>query len=139
MLLREQEINEVKNETKRKLNMLDDEINNILGKFNVDLAILRLKCELFEKPCEYNSIKKERKLRILAKERINEIKRLREEVKNNEDKLLDDETKIIKLSTDLRYEKHSLLDRVAVLESKLIKLEISPELIDRIKNWVLSS
>ena len=119
--------------------MLDDEINNILGKFNVDLAILRLKCELFEKPCEYNSIKKERKLRILAKERINEIKRLREEVKNNEDKLLDDETKIIKLSTDLRYEKHSLLDRVAVLESKLIKLEISPELIDRIKNWVLSS
>ena len=137
--MREQEINEVKNETKRKLNMLDDEINNILGKFNVDLAILRLKCELFEKPCEYNSIKKERKLRILAKERINEIKRLREEVKNNEDKLLDDETKIIKLSTDLRYEKHSLLDRVAVLESKLIKLEISPELIDRIKNWVLSS
>ena len=137
--MREQEINEVKNETKRKLNMLDDEINNILGKFNVDLAILRLKCELFEKPYEYNSIKKERKLRILAKERINEIKRLREEVKNNEDKLLDDETKIIKLSTDLRYEKHSLLDRVAVLESKLIKLEISPELIDRIKNWVLSS
>ena len=137
--MRKQEINEIKNETKRKLNMLDDEINNILGKFNVDLAILRLKCELFEKPCEYNSIKKERKLRILAKERINEIKRLREEVKNNEDKLLDDETKIIKLSTDLRYEKHSLLDRVAVLESKLIKLEISPELIDRIKNWVLSS
>ena len=120
--MREQEINEVKNETKRKLNKLDDEINNILGKFNVDLAILRLKCELFEKPCEYNSIKKERKLRIL----INEIKRLKEEVKNNEDKLLDDETKIIKLSTDLRYEKHSLLDRVAVLESKLIKLEISP-------------
>ena len=124
--MREQEINEVKNETKRKLNMLDDEINNILGKFNVDLAILRLKCELFEKPCEYNSIKKERKLRILAKERINEMKRLKEEVKNNEDKLLDDETKIIKLSTDLRYKKHSLLDRVAVLESKLIKLEISP-------------
>ena len=137
--MEEQEINEIKNETKRKLNMLDGEINNILGKFNVDLAILRLKCELFEKPCEYNSIKKERKLRILAKERINEIKRLKEEVKNNEDKLLDDEIKIIKLSTDLRYGKHSLLDRVAVLESKFKKLEIPHELIDRIKNWVLSS
>ena len=31
-LLREQEINEIKNETKRKLNMLDDEINDILEK-----------------------------------------------------------------------------------------------------------
>ena len=49
--------------------MLDDEINNILGKLYVDLAILRLKCELFEKPYEYNSFKKERKLRILAKKK----------------------------------------------------------------------
>ena len=31
-LLREQEINEIKNETKRKLNMLNDEINDILEK-----------------------------------------------------------------------------------------------------------
>ena len=68
-LLREQEINEIKNETKRKLNMLDDEINNILGKLYVDLAILRLKCEFFEKPHEYSSIKKERKSRILAKKK----------------------------------------------------------------------
>ena len=30
--MREQEINEIKNGIKRKLNMLDDEINNILGK-----------------------------------------------------------------------------------------------------------
>ena len=66
-LLEEQEINEIKNETKRKLNMLDDEINNILGKLYVDLAILRLKCDFFEKPYECNFIKKERKLRILAR------------------------------------------------------------------------
>ena len=32
-LLREQEINQIKSETKRKLNMLDDEINDILEKF----------------------------------------------------------------------------------------------------------
>ena len=31
-LLREQEINEIKNETKRKLSMLNDEINDILEK-----------------------------------------------------------------------------------------------------------
>ena len=30
-LLREQEINQIKNEIKRKLNMLDDEINDILS------------------------------------------------------------------------------------------------------------
>ena len=47
--------------------MLDDEINNILGKLYVDLSILRLKCEFFEKPCDSNSVKKKRKLRILAK------------------------------------------------------------------------
>ena len=29
--------------------MLDDEINNLLGKLYVHLATLRLKCEFFEK------------------------------------------------------------------------------------------
>ena len=66
-LLREQEINEIKNETNRKLNMSDDEINDILEKWDVDLRTLRLKCKFFEKPYEYNSIEKERELRILAK------------------------------------------------------------------------
>ena len=41
------EINEIKNETKRKLNMLDNVISNILGKLYVDLATLRLKREFF--------------------------------------------------------------------------------------------
>ena len=122
----EQEINEIKNETKRKLNMLDDEINNILGKLYVDLAILRLKWEFFEKPYEYNSIKKERKLRILAKKKKWK-ERLKEEVKNNEHQSLDGQTKIFKLLTDLEYEKNDALHNIVVLESKLIKLEISPE------------
>ena len=47
--------------------MLDNEVNNILGKLYVDLAILRLKCDFFEKHYECNFIKKERKLRILAR------------------------------------------------------------------------
>ena len=92
----------------------------MLRKLYVDLAILRLKCEFFEKPYECNSIKKERKLRILAKQRINETERLKEEVKNNEDKLLDGETKVFKLLTDLKYEKHNALNDIAVLESKFI-------------------
>ena len=60
-------MNEIKNETKRKLNTLVDEINFILERLDVDLTTLILKCDFFEKPYEYNSIKKERKLLILAK------------------------------------------------------------------------
>ena len=41
---REQEINEIKNETKRKLNLLDGEINDILKKSDVDLTTLIIKC-----------------------------------------------------------------------------------------------
>ena len=41
---------------------------------------------------------------MLPKE-INIIERLKEEVKNDEDELLDGETKIFRLSTDLKYEK----------------------------------
>ena len=41
------------------------------------------------------------------------------------------------LLTDLEYEKIEILHNIAVLESKLTKLEISSEPIDRIKNSVL--
>ena len=116
--------------------MLDDEINNILEKLDVHLTTLRLKCKFLKKPYEYDSIKKESELKISAKEKISEIKRLKEDVKNNEDKLLDGETKIFKLLTDLEYEEHDAMHNITLLESKLIKLEISPEQVDRIKNSV---
>ena len=45
-LLRKQEINEIKNETKRKLNTLDDEMSDILEKLNVNLMTLELRCNL---------------------------------------------------------------------------------------------
>ena len=48
-LLREPEINEIKDETKRKLNMLDDEINNILENLYAYLTTLITKYEFFEK------------------------------------------------------------------------------------------
>ena len=52
---------------------------------------------------------------------------------------MDGETKILKLLTDLEYKKNDTLHNIVVLESKLIKLEISPARIDRIKNLILLS
>ena len=79
----------------------------------------------------------------MAKAKINEVEGLKEEVENNEDELLDylldGETKVSKLLDDLDYEKHDALHNTIVLESKSIKLEISPKQIDRIKNLVLQS
>ena len=57
---REQEINEIKNKTKRKLNMLDDEVNDILEKLDVDLTTLITKCKFFEKPYDFECLEKER-------------------------------------------------------------------------------
>ena len=131
--MREQEINEIKNETKRKLNMLDDEINDILEKLDVNLTTLELRCIFCEKPHDFE---KERELRLSAKEKINKIEGLKEKVELL-DHLLEGETKVSKLLTDLEYEKIETLHNITVLESKLIKLEISPEQIDRIKNSVL--
>ena len=67
--------------------MLDGEINDILEKLGIDLKTLITKRELFEKPYEYDCIEKEKELRILAIEKINEIKRLKEEAENNKDEL----------------------------------------------------
>ena len=66
--LREQEINQIKNETKRKINMLDDEISNIFNKLDVDLLTVELRCRFCEKPHDFE---KEKELRLSAKERIN--------------------------------------------------------------------
>ena len=43
--------------------------------------------------------------------------KLKEEVKNNEDKLLDGETKVFKLLTDLEYEENDALHNIVVLKS----------------------
>ena len=80
-------------------------------------------------------------LKKKAKEKINYIERLKEEAENDMDELLDhlldDEDKISKLWTDLKYEKHDALNNIVVLESKLKKLEILPARIDKIKNPIL--
>ena len=84
---------------------------------------------------------KKRRIKIISKRKINEIKTLKEEAENNKDKLLnhllESENKFSELFTDLEYEKYDALNNIAVLESKLRKLEISPERIDTNKNSVL--
>ena len=69
------------------------------------------------------------------------MKRLKEEAENDKEKLLnhllEGEYKFYQLLTDLEYEiENDVSHNVVVLESKLIKLEISPERIDRIKKLV---
>ena len=100
--LREQELDGVKG----KLNMLDDEINDILEKLDVDLRTLELRCNFLEKR---HDLEDKIELQLSAKNRINEIKRLKDETKNKKDELLDDlldnENKFSKLLTDLEYER----------------------------------
>ena len=48
-LLREQVINEIKNEPEWELSMLNDEMSNILEKVDVNLTTLELRCRFCEK------------------------------------------------------------------------------------------
>ena len=86
--------------------MLDDEISDILEKLDVNLITLELRCRFCKRPHDFE---KDRELRLSAKEKINEIEKIKEKVENNEDELLDhlsdNEDKIFKLLTDLEYEK----------------------------------
>ena len=75
-LLREQETSEIKNDTKRKFNMLDDEISNISETLDVDLTTSLLRCEIFK------NFERERELGLSsAKEKINKIERLKKKLK----------------------------------------------------------
>ena len=51
--MRKQGINEIKNETKSKLNILDHEKNDILEKLDVNLMALELRCIFCEKQCDF--------------------------------------------------------------------------------------
>ena len=64
------------------MNILDDKRNKILEKLDVDLITLELRCIIFEKLHDFGE---ERKLRVSAEEKINELKRLKEEVEDKED------------------------------------------------------
>ena len=57
-------MNEAKYETKRKLDMLDDEVNDILDRLNVDITTFITKCKFCEKPYDFECVEKERELKI---------------------------------------------------------------------------
>ena len=78
-------------------------------------------------------------MRFAAKEKINKIERLKEEVRYNEDILLNTDTEISKFLIDLKYEEESLLYDIMTSESKLKKLGITYIQINKIKNSISSS
>ena len=86
-----------------------------------------------------NSYEDEIKLRLEAKEKINEIGRIKEEVTNNEDKLLTAEAGIFKLLIDLRYEEERILYDIMASELRLKRLGVLSIQINEIKNSILSS
>ena len=76
------------------------------------------------------------KLRLAAKEKIHEIQRLNEEVRNNEDVFLNIDTEISKLLTDLKFEEEDILHDIMASESELKRLGI---LSIQIKNLIFFS
>ena len=57
-------MNKLKLETKRKLNMLDDNISDTLEELDIDLTTLELKYNFFENFEKPRDFEKERKLRL---------------------------------------------------------------------------
>ena len=88
-MLRELEINEIKEEAKIQLYELAIEKNEVLHDLKFELEYGSLKNRYFKRS---NSYEDEIELRIEAKIRIDEINRLKEEVMNNEVILLNSET-----------------------------------------------
>ena len=80
----------------------------------------------------YDFLKKV-KLRNAARKKIDEIERLKEEVKNNDYELLNTEIKISRLLTDSKYEKEYILHDILLKEIKLERLRISETTINIIK------
>ena len=116
--------------------MLNYDINDVLRDLEFDLKQGSPKNRFFKRQ---NSYEDEIILRLEAKEKITEIKRLKEEVMNNEDKLLTAETNIFKLLTDLKHEEEHILYDIMTSELRLKKLGVSSIQINRIKNLILSS
>ena len=86
-----------------------------------------------------NSFENEIELRIEAKERIDEINRLKKEVWNNENILLSNEIRTELLLTHLKYEEKEIMNAIMTSEEKLRELRISSSCVTGIKNLILSA
>ena len=88
------------------MNLLNYEINDILGKLQLEWNHGTHKNRFFKTLDIYED---KIKLRLAAKEKIHQIERFKKEVKNNEDILLTNNTKISKLLTDSKYKEEDML------------------------------
>ena len=118
------------------MNLLNYDINDILKDLEFDLKHGLLKNGFFKRK---NSYEEKLKLRLEAKEKINETERLKEKVMNNEDELLTAETKIFKSLTDLKHEEEHILHDIMTSELKLKSLGVLSIQINKIKNLISSS
>ena len=135
-MLRELEINEVKEEADIQLNKLEVEKNEVLDnlKFELKYESLRNRCLKGS-----NTYEDEIELRTKEKAGINEINEFEEEVRNNEDILLNNETETDILLTDLKYEEKDIMNYIMTPEEKLRKLRIQSSYIIEDKNLLLSA
>ena len=69
--------------------------------------------------------------------RIDEIDRLKKEVENNRDTLINSKAEFKNLLEDLKSEEDNILDGISTLEEKLEELGVSRSYIDRTKDSLL--
>ena len=110
--------------------------NKVLDNLNFELKYGSLRNKYLKRS---NSCENEIELRIEAKERTDEINRLKEEVWNIENILLSNETRIELLLTDLKNEEKEIMNAIMTSEEILRKLRISSSYITGIKNLILSA
>ena len=135
-MLRELEIKDKKGEAKIKLNELEIEKNELLDNLKFELEYGSENNRYWKRS---NSYEDEIELRIEVKVRIDEINRLKEEVRNNEDILLNSETETDTLLTNLKYEEKDIMNDIMISKEKPRKLRISSSYITGIKNLILSA
>ena len=130
------EIKDKKGEAKIKLNELEIEKNELLDNLKFELEYGSENNRYWKRS---NSYEDEIELRIEVKVRIDEINRLKEEVRNNEDILLNSETETDTLLTNLKYEEKDIMNDIMISKEKPRKLRISSSYITGIKNLILSA
>ena len=90
--------------------------NDVLDNSNFELKYGSIKNRYFKRS---NSYEDEIELRIESKVRIDETNRLKKDVRNNEAVLLNNETEIDQLLTDLKYEEKDIMNAIMKSEEKL--------------------
>ena len=135
-MLRKLEINEIKEEARIQLHELEIEKNDVLHNLKFKLKYGSLKNRYLKRS---NSCDDEIELRIESKVITDEINRLKEEVRNNKNISLSNETENELFLSDLKYEEKDVMNNIMTSEKKLRKLKIPSSYIIGIKHLILSA